>query len=77
MKQEDKEYVQKHGVIIKNKAIEEKPGAQVYLIRHGFSEFNYRNIAQKQHLGKEGQSTNSLKADPRLCDAQLHPIGVQ
>jgi broad specificity phosphatase PhoE len=50
--------------------------ADVLLIRHGFSEFNYRHLILKKDGGKDGQPFQELKGDPSVIDADLHPIGV-
>ena len=62
--------------MINTPAIEGKESADVFLIRHGFSEFNYRHLILKKDGGKEGQPFQDLKASPELCDASLHAIGV-
>jgi broad specificity phosphatase PhoE len=62
--------------MIKTPVIDDKDTADVFLIRHGFSEFNYRHLFLKKDGGKDGQPFQDLKANPELCDANLHPIGV-
>ncbi len=58
--------------------IEGKDQADVFLIRHGFSEFNNRHlILKKDEGGEDNEHTwNQLKGDPSLIDANLHNIGV-
>lgn len=63
--------------MIKTPPIEAKDTSDVFLIRHGFSEFNYRHLVLKKDVGQHhGPEYQSLKADPTLCDANLHAIGV-
>ncbi len=40
--------------MIETPAIADKD-ASVYLVRHGFSEFNYKHLILKKDGGKEGQ----------------------
>ncbi len=46
--------------------------SDVYLVRHAFSEFNYRDMTKKER----GESFKSLKSDPTLCDPNIHEIGL-
>ena len=62
--------------MIETPPIEGKETADVFLIRHGFSEFNAKHQVLKKEGENHGEKHNALKADPELCDANLHPIGV-
>ena len=62
--------------MIKTPAIEGKSSSDVFLIRHGFSEFNYRDLVLKKSGDNITQQLKDLKANPDLCDANLHAIGV-
>ena len=71
----DKDYVTKYEVMIETPPIVDQD-ASVFLVRHGFSEFNYKHLILKKDGGKEGQPFQDLKAHPELVDAQLSGIGV-
>lgn len=62
--------------MIKTPAIEGKETADVFLIRHGFSEFNYRDLVLRKGGGDITQQLKDLKKNPDLCDVNLHAIGV-
>lgn len=48
----------------------------VFLIRHGFSEFNYRHLILKKDGGKDDERFRALKGNPEVIDAPLSAIGV-
>ena len=62
--------------MIKTPAIEGKETADVFLVRHGLSEFNYRDLLLKKGGGDITQQLKDLKKNPDVCDANLHAIGV-
>lgn len=61
--------------MVETPAIADKD-ASVFLIRHGFSEFNYQHLILKTDGGKDGQPFQDLKGHPEFVDAQLSSIGV-
>lgn len=48
--EEDFKFIQKYGVKLNNDPIADKT-SEVFLVRHGFSEFNYKHLILK----KDGQ----------------------
>ena len=50
MNQSDQEFAEKYGVMIDTPAITDSH-EKVFLIRHGFSEFNYKHLILKRDGG--------------------------
>lgn len=74
LSEEDQAFVQKFQVKVTNSEIKD-PSAEVFLIRHGFSEFNKPHLVQKiEKPGKE--EFDKLKQDKSLVDPNLASIGV-
>ena len=51
MNPELEQLAEKYGVMIKTPPIEAKDTSDFFLIRHGFSEFNYRHLVLKKDVG--------------------------
>jgi broad specificity phosphatase PhoE len=49
---------------------------EIFLIRHGFSEFNQRHLVLKKDGGKDDERFTALKGNPEVIDANLSAIGV-
>jgi hypothetical protein len=54
MNEEDSQFVQQYAVKIHADPISDTT-KDIFLIRHGFSEFNYRHLILKTDGGKDGQ----------------------
>ena len=50
--------------------------ASYILIRHAYSEYNYKAQVIKEQHGEESQEMQGLKGDPTMYDPGLHQIGV-
>ena len=73
----DLEYVKKYNIQVNTPPILNKDTADVFLIRHGFSQFNHKQVAiEKDGLDLEGKLINAIKCNPDLVDPDLHPIGI-
>lgn len=75
MNAEDAAFVQKYEVMIDTPAITDT-NEDIFLIRHGFSEFNYRHLILKKDGGKDDERFTALKGNPEMIDANLSAIGV-
>lgn len=62
--------------MIKTPPVEGKENSDVFLIRHGFSEFNAKHLVLIKEGENHGEKHAILKADPAMVDPNLHPIGV-
>lgn len=62
--------------MINTPAIEGKESADVFLVRHGLSEFNFKDLQIKKGTGDIEEQIKELKASPDICDANLHAIGI-
>jgi len=52
--------------------------SNVYLIRQGFTNFNFDHIKLKKEATNDYASKfKELQARTDLCDAELHEIGIQ
>ena len=56
---------------------EEVKGAQYFLIRHGYSEYNFKDAMLKAEHGEESKEHQALKLDDSMLDPGLHEIGVK
>jgi len=77
MDQQDQEYVVKYNIQVHTPPILNKDSSDVFLIRHGFSQFNHKQVAiEKDGLDHDGSLIRAIKCNPDLVDPDLHPIGV-
>lgn len=78
LSQADKEFVEKYNVMIDVPAVTDKE-ADVFLIRHGFSNFNLKHLVIKSesgHYDAHSDAFRELKGDLSVIDANLSDIGV-
>lgn len=56
---------------------EELKSATYLLIRHGYSEYNYKDKMLALQYGEESEEFKSLKLDTSMMDPGLHAIGIR
>jgi len=71
------ELIAKYGIDIDTPEIEGVENNDVFLVRHGFSQFNYLHRIMENPKDHSCEEWFALKRDPLLCDPDLHPIGVR
>ena len=75
MNAEDAKFVEQYEVMIDTPAVTDT-NEDIFLIRHGFSEFNKLHLVLKKDGGKDDERFTALKGNPDVIDAPLSAIGV-
>lgn len=65
-------FVEKYGVEIEAPPVLGKESADVFLIRQGFTLFNYRQVKLKKESTNYAEQFKVLQANPELYDASLN-----
>lgn len=68
--------IEQHKIAIDTPVIE-NANSDVFLIRHGFSQFNWLHKLMDNPADHQCEQWFALKRDPTLCDPDLHAIGVR
>lgn len=77
MNEDELKYVEKYHIQTETPPIHNKDYADVFLIRHGFSEFNHEQVAlEKDGNDEDGSKLRALKSNISLVDPNLHNIGI-
>ena len=75
MNAEDTAFAQQYEVMIDTPAVTDT-NEDIFLIRHGFSEFNKKHLVLKKDGGKDDERWTALKGNTDVIDAPLAAIGV-
>lgn len=75
--QEIDDLITTHNIAIDTPVIENAGTSDAFLIRHGFSQFNFLHKLMANPADHFCEEWYALKRDPSLCDPDLHPIGVR